>query len=110
MKMKYALGWSDPRASYGQSIPAGPLFMESRVSTQFTNVASETLRNLWLVRFGGKAVSVQHMHSLSEDDNLVEVAQELANRGLVSEEVLHNPEYTTSQHYYVLRNEPNGNH
>lgn len=75
--------------------------------TPVKDVDTETLRNLWLVRWGKRAVL---MSDVAEhcDEGVVQVMQELANRGLVSEQANSRFDTAETEYYYVLgkTNEP----
>lgn len=71
------------------------------VATDYTDVPTETLRNLWLARFGGRAVTQIDMYAIKEEQ-IVEVAQELMNRHQVSERHDYRADIDEDTAYYVL--------
>lgn len=95
MKDRYAMGWTDPR-------------MPQFGKTGFEDVPTDVLRNLWLVKFGGRVVSMDDVHALSEDD-ISEVSRELLNRKQLRHESLERPDIMERQYFYILEKE-DGNH
>lgn len=77
-----------------------PIEMTQIRNTKFTNVDTEVLRNLWLAKFGGHAVSLNDLKDL--EDDIIEVGQELANRNQIKFETLHSPTHVDIQHFYIL--------
>ena len=71
------------------------------VSTDYTDVPTETLRNLWLARFGSRAVAKIQMYVIREEQ-IVEVAQELMNRKQVSARHEYRADTDEDIAYYVL--------
>jgi hypothetical protein len=70
--------------------------------TGLDHVETETLRNLWLIHFGGDyAVELHDMHA-ALDDPIMNVVKELASRGLVSEEMHRLTDTDEYKQYYVL--------
>jgi hypothetical protein len=70
--------------------------------TGLDHVETETLRNLWLVHFGGDyAVELHDMHA-ALDDPIMNVVKELASRGLISEEMHRLTDTDEYKQYYVL--------
>ena len=101
-----------PVKAEGRSIEYDTPVIKMNLSrkTNLEDVPTEVLRNLWLVRFGGRAVTMGEMHNHRFDD-IADVGQELANRGLVSLESIHKPDVMERHNYYVLsKEEEDGNH
>ena len=99
---RYAMGWTDPQMpDFGAPIT---LELHKHVNTGFEDVPTETLRNLWMVRFGARNVTLGEMYELRFDD-IARVAQELANRKLVSHEIINRMEMDAALHYYLLGKE-----
>ena len=98
-RQRYAYGWTDPRMPHFRE----PRVLEPRQSykTGLEHVETETLRNLWLVHFGEYAVEMYAMHAVG-DDPIINIAKELASRGLVSEEQQNHVETDEYKEYYVL--------
>jgi hypothetical protein len=93
---RYAVGgWTDPRTA--QKGPTG-----------FEDVATDVLRNLWLVKFGGRVVSVADMSALREDD-ISRVGLELVKRKQIRHETNYRADLDETLYYYVLEKE-DGNH
>ena len=97
--VRYATGWTDPRIEAPTTLE-----LHKHVNTGFEDVPTETLRNLWMVRFGARNVTLDEMYELRFDD-ITKVAQELANRKLVSHEIINRMEMDATLHYYVLERE-----
>jgi len=98
MTGRYAVGWSDPR------FEAGVIKMNLSRKTNLEDVPTEVLRNLWLVKFGGRAVTMNDMHNHRFDD-IADVGQELANRKQIRLETLDRPDIMERHNYYILENE-----
>ena len=71
------------------------------LSTDYTDVPTETLRNLWLARFGSRAVTKIQMYVIREEQ-IAEVAQELMNRNQVSARHEYRADTDEDTAYYVL--------
>lgn len=99
---RYAMGWTDPRMP-DVGVPT-TLELHKHVNTGFEDVPTETLRNLWMVRFGARNVTLDEMYELRFDD-ITSVAQELANRKLIRQEKINRMEMDAALHYYVLERE-----
>lgn len=95
---RYAFGWTDPR------FEAGAIKMNLSRKTGLEDVPTEVLRNLWLVRFGGRVVSMADMHNYRFDD-IADVGQELANRKQMRCESLERPDIMERVNYYILEKE-----
>lgn len=96
---RYAMGWSDPRMpDFGAPTT---LELHKHVNTGFEDVPTETLRNLWMVRFDARNVTLNELYELRFDD-IARVAQELANRKLIRQEKINRMEMDATLHYYVL--------
>ena len=104
MKDRYAMGWKDPRDAYYDD---APIKMNLSRKTGLEDVPTEVLRNLWLVKFGGRAVTLQDMHNHRYDD-IADVGQELANRNQIRQETHTRPDILEVKNYYILERE-NGN-
>lgn len=96
---RYSTGWSDYRG----------VFKPSHSSDMFTNrptgledVPTDVLRNLWMVRFGSRAVLADDLPS--KGDDILMVGQELANRNLVKYEKLNRVDEVDARFYYILEN------
>jgi hypothetical protein len=89
------MGWTDPR-------------MPQFGKTGFEDVPTDVLRNLWLVKFGGRVVSMDDVHALSEDD-ISEVSRELLNRKQLRHESLERPDIMERQYFYILEKEDGNN-
>lgn len=102
---RYSIGATDPRMpDFGAPTT---LELHKHVNTGFEDVPTETLRALWMLRFGARNVTLNEMYELRFDD-ITRVAQELANRKLVSHEIINRMEMEATLHYYLLGRE-NGN-
>lgn len=77
-----------------------PIEMTEIRNTKFTNVDTEVLRNLWLVKFGVHAVRLGELNGL--EDDMIQVGQELANRKQLKFETVYSPTHVDVQHYYIL--------
>jgi hypothetical protein len=92
---RYNIGWADEPTT---------LEVHMRISTGLEDVPTETLRNLWMVRFGARNVTLSEMYEL-RFDGFAKVAQELANRKLVSHEIINRMELDGTLQYYLLGKE-----
>jgi hypothetical protein len=92
---RYNIGWADEPTT---------LELHMRIRTGLEDVPTETLRNLWMVRFGARNVTLGEMYELRFDD-IARVAQELANRKLISHEIINRMEIDATVHYYLLGKE-----
>lgn len=113
MKDRYAMGWTDPRAMLGE-MAGGVYFpcidVDGDVPTEFTEATTETLRDLWMVRWGKRAVEHAVLKEAEKnEDPVIGVMQELANRHLVTFEMVNDVEKAKRYHYYVLKRESNAN-
>ena len=110
---RYSVGWTDPRASFGQS--NGEMYFpcidtEGGVPTEFTDATTETLRDLWMVRWGKRAVDhVALRDAEKNEDPIIGSMQELANRHLVTFEMVEHVDRAERDYYYVLKREANAN-
>ena len=75
--------------------------LNQRKHTGMENVETEVLRNLWLAKFGERAVTMRDMYDARGDD-IADVAQELVYRNLVKYETLNRPDMIEIQAYWVL--------
>lgn len=100
---RYSIGVTDPRMpNFGD--PEPPLELHMHINTGFEDVPTETLRNLWMVRFGARNVTLNDIYEIRFDD-IAKVAQELANRKLVRHQKINRMEMDATIHYYVLEKE-----
>lgn len=110
---RYTTGWTDPRGSFGQS--NGEMYfpcieVEGGVPTDFGGASTETLRDLWMVRWGKRAVDhVLLSEAEKNEDPVIGAMQELANRHLVTFEMVEHVEKLERDYYYVLKREANAN-
>jgi len=101
---RYAMGWSDPRVVFkNRDFSVDTLHPPGHVTTDYTDVPTETLRDLWIVRFGSRAVSMSVMYELRHEQ-IAEVAQELMNRHQIREEKTMRHDVDEISYYYVLEN------
>lgn len=76
------------------------------IQTQLRDVPTETLRDLWLVKWGQRAVRAECVYdAYAAEDGIMDVMHELNNRRLVSRQTQNNIETLIQQHYYVLEKE-----
>lgn len=102
---KYTFEWSDFRRGFSHQRRLEYLIdLKNRRTTSLIDVPTETLCNLWFVKWGKKAVNAEDVMDFNAGDSTLEVMQELANRGLVSVQTLRSIETNEEEHYYVLRN------
>ena len=92
---RYNTGWTDPR-------------MPQFGKTGFETVTTEVLRDLWLIRFGGRVVNVDAMPS-TKTDELNGLARELVARGLVRHEKQYRADLDEARYYYILEKEDGNN-
>jgi hypothetical protein len=104
---RYSMGWTDPRmANFGN--PQTTLELRTYVNVGLEYVPTETLRNLWMVKFGARNVTLDDMYKLRFDD-IARVAQELANRKLVTQNKIHRMDMDEAVHYYLLEKDDGNN-
>jgi len=84
--------------------PETTLELHVRLDTGLEDVPTETLRNLWMVRFGARNVTLKELYEIRFDD-IAKVAQELANRKLIRHETINRMELDARIHYYLLEKE-----
>jgi hypothetical protein len=96
------------KASGRYDFEEGPIKMNLSRKTGFEDVPTEVLRNLWLVKFGGRSVTLQDMHNHRYDD-IADIGQELANRNLIRHEAHGHFDRADVSNYYILERE-DGNH
>lgn len=102
--LKHLFGWSDYRGAFdfrNRRALVKVLGNPKTIATSLEQVPTEVLRNLWMVRFESRAVNMNVMFELRDED-IVEVAQELMNRYQVKEEMIVRPDTEETRHYYVL--------
>ena len=92
------------RYNIGRADEPTTLEVHMRMNTGLEDVPTETLRNLWMVRFGARNVTLNEMYELRLD-GIAKVAQELANRKLVSHEIVNRMELDGTLQYYLLEKE-----
>jgi len=113
MKDRYAMGWTDPRGLFGQS--NGEMYfpcieVEGGVPTDFGDASTETLRDLWMVRWGKRAVEHTMLREAEKnEDPVIGAMQELANRHLVTFEMVEHVDRAERDYYYMLKREANAN-
>lgn len=95
MKDRYAMGWTDPR-------------MPQFGKTNLEDVPTEVLRNLWLAKFGERYISVDATREYQKDD-IMNVVQELIDRGQVRHERFNRPDTMEILDYYILEKEDGNN-
>lgn len=104
---RYALGWTDARMmSFGNLKTT--LDVNMPVNVGLDDIPTETLRNLWMAKFGARNVTLDDMYQLRFDD-IAKVAQELANRKLVTENKISRMDMDETVHYYLLEKEDGNN-
>ena len=92
------------RYSIGRADESTTLEVHVRLDTGLEDVPTETLRNLWMARFGARNVTLNEMYALRLD-GIAMVAQELANRKSVRQQKINRMEMDATIHYYVLEKE-----
>jgi hypothetical protein len=92
------------RYSIGRADESTTLELHVHLDTGLEDVPTETLRNLWMVRFGARNVTLNEMYEL-RFDGIAKVAQELANRKLIRQETINRMELDARIHYYLLEKE-----
>jgi len=97
---RYTFGWSDPRTMANASPIFTPIEMTLPRETKFKYVDTEVLRNLWLVRFGGRVVRLMDLNGI--DDDAIEIGQELANRKQLRFETQKYVARMETEHFYIL--------
>ena len=109
MKDRYAFGWSDARGIFGNNDYKQDSFKVNKHGpTGLEDAPTEVLRNLFLVKFGGRVVSVHDAAELRNDD-IMNVAQELIDRNQIRHERHSRPDTMTEQAYFVLEREDGNN-
>lgn len=96
---RYAMGWTDLRGMNDRGIK-----VNQRRHTGYTDVPTDVLRNLWMAYFGSRFVDLREVWDAREED-IADVAQELVNRGLVTEETQKSVDQITPSYYYSLAKE-----
>lgn len=79
-----------------------PIDVNQKYDTRFKDVPTEVLRNLWVVRFNGRAAPLEELGDVSMSDDIIEIGKELAHRGLMTFDTLHRPDRMETEHYYIL--------
>lgn len=91
--------------TYGEA-PRSLLREPGAVKTQLRDVPTETLCDLWMVRWGQRAVPVETIYAVyAAEDDFMDVLCELNNRRLVRSEVNRRFDTLTDEYYYVLEKE-----
>jgi hypothetical protein len=102
--LKNIFGWTDQRVVFRKTTAyIKILHPPGHVATDYTDVPTETLRDLWIVRFGSRAVSMSVLYELRLEQ-IAEVAQELMNRHQIREERVMRHDVDETSYYYVLEN------
>jgi hypothetical protein len=78
--------------------------LNGQTHTGLENVPTKVLRDLWELKFGGRAVTADDMHAVREDD-IANVAQELVDRKLVGQQKISRMDMDKTLYYYVLEKE-----
>lgn len=104
---RYSVGWTDARVM-ATSVIKTTLELHIHMNTGLDDVPTETLRNLWMVKFGSRGVKLSDMYEHRFDD-IIKVAQELANRKLIMHDKLHRMDLDEVVDYYVLEKEDGNN-
>ena len=99
VKNRYRLDWDTPYETDDQ-----PIKMNLSRKTGFEEVPTDVLRNLWLVKFSGRVVTMRDMHNHRFDD-IADIGQELANRKQIRFETQSFVDRTEVTHYYILEKE-----
>jgi hypothetical protein len=102
MTLKYKA--SDRYSIEWDNVYEEPIKMNLSRKTGFEDVPTDVLRNLWLVKFGGRAVTLQDMHNHRFDD-IADVGQELANRNQIRRDEHYSADTMEKKNYYVLERE-----
>jgi hypothetical protein len=107
LKDRYQFGWTDPRATTMNQ----PDEFEGLGSalTGFEDVDTEVLRNLWMVKFGGRGITMRQLYDVREED-INMVAMELYRRKQVKREIVQSPYEVAAKILYILEKEQNGDH
>jgi len=92
------------RYSIGRADESTTLQLHVHLDTGLEDVPTETLRNLWMARFGARNVTLNEMYEIRFDD-IAKVAQELANRKLIRHETVNRMELDARIEYYLLEKE-----
>lgn len=96
MLNRYSFDWS--------SYELDGLKVNQRRNTGLEQVPTETLRNIWMARFGERAVLAKDVYELRGED-IADVVQELAERKLVRSEQNYRADELEVKNYYVLERE-----
>lgn len=101
---RYSFGWSDPRGVLRSGgFARGSVLRPAGTPTQLEDVPTETLRNLWLAKWGQRAADADDVHAAyGAGDGILDVMQELSNRNLIRYETLYAMDKDMKIDYYVL--------
>jgi hypothetical protein len=105
---RYAMGWTDPRMMANFGNLKTTLDLNMPINVGLGDVPTETLLNLWMVKFGARNVTLDDMYQLRFDD-IAKVAQELANRKLICRIEISRMEMDEPVHYYLLEKDDGNN-
>ncbi len=78
--------------------------VNQRRNTGLEQVPTETLRNIWMARFGSRAVLMKDLYELRGED-IADVAQELVDRNLIRSEQNFRADEGEVKNYFVLERE-----
>ena len=107
IKDRFGFGWTDPRSmqtTQGAYYPK--LDIDTPRPTEFSAASTATLRDLWMVKWGKRAISHEEIAEADgTEEPILEVMQELANRHQVRFDQRKSFDVTTVTNYYVLERE-----
>ena len=107
IKDRFGFGWTDPRlmqTDRGAYYPK--LDIDKPRPTEFSAVSTATLRDLWMVKWGKRAISHEEIAEADgTEEPILQVMQELANRHQVRFDQRKSFDVTTVTNYYVLERE-----
>lgn len=106
---RYSMGWTDPRGVLG----TGPQVDELRygltlmsLAEPFADVPTSTLRNLWMARWGSRAVLVEDVRlALEAKEPVLGAMRALSDRKLVRYEKVTDLRRDEDKYYYTLERE-----
>jgi hypothetical protein len=94
---RYSTDWSDYRGVFGMDEPSKYRYR----ATGLEDVPTQVLRDLWMVRFGERAV-LTTAFPLKGTDDIANVGQELSNRNLIRHEKVTRQDLLETTYYYIL--------